>query len=288
MTESTQYVKFMVDIIESGVWSRLSSGAKTLYPVLLKFSDQNFKQVWPSTNTLMKLTGFKTKKSIQDAKKDLIQAGLLQIKIGKGHSNSVYYFTFNYEGSRIIPRWDKNIPREGIQKYPSEEEKHNSQGTTSVSPNHINITITNNQNQEPTRTNLEIPKEFSKFEELKNNYGDKIYMKSFEIAKEKNLENNYAYLRAICKNLFEQESIKAKEKESAGSWRAFLVWSQKHLTSSSYQILKDIEVEIEDGKLIINGHLSDFLKQIVQKYFSDNNPALELFFVPSENRICLN
>lgn len=38
---SNQYIKFMSDIIDSGLWGKLSPAAKTLYPVLLKFSDQN-------------------------------------------------------------------------------------------------------------------------------------------------------------------------------------------------------------------------------------------------------
>ena len=41
MADPQQYIKFMSDIIDSGTWAALSSGAKTLYPVLLKFSDQS-------------------------------------------------------------------------------------------------------------------------------------------------------------------------------------------------------------------------------------------------------
>lgn len=61
MGEHYPYIKFFADIIESGVWANLSSAAKTLYLVLLKFSDQHFKPVWPSTEILLRLTGFKTK-----------------------------------------------------------------------------------------------------------------------------------------------------------------------------------------------------------------------------------
>lgn len=91
---SNQYIKFMSDIIDSGLWGKLSPAAKTLYPVLLKFSDQNFKHVWPSTETLLKLTGFKTKKSILLGKKELIKEGLLYYKPGCGRTNSTYFFSF--------------------------------------------------------------------------------------------------------------------------------------------------------------------------------------------------
>lgn len=104
MGEHYPYIKFFADIIESGVWANLSSAAKTLYLVLLKFSDQHFKPVWPSTEILLKLTGFKTKKSIIQGKRDLIQAGLLQVTPGTGHTSSRYYFCFNYPGSKIPPQ----------------------------------------------------------------------------------------------------------------------------------------------------------------------------------------
>ncbi|EMY23957.1 hypothetical protein LEP1GSC115_1586 [Leptospira interrogans serovar Australis str. 200703203] len=71
---------------------------------MLKFSDQHFKPVWPSTEVLLRLTGFKTKKSIIQGKRDLIQAGLLQVTPGTGHTSSRYYFCFNYPGSKIPPQ----------------------------------------------------------------------------------------------------------------------------------------------------------------------------------------
>ncbi|MDX1961150.1 MAG: helix-turn-helix domain-containing protein [Leptospiraceae bacterium] len=145
MGDYTQnYSKFMNDIIDSGTWAKLSSSSKTLYPVLLKFSDQNFKQVWPSTSTLLKLTGFKSKKSIQEAKRDLIHNGLLKVINGKGHENSVYIFTFNYKDSKISPQRATNIPLREEVASPRENGNILPQSASSITPNQINITITNN------------------------------------------------------------------------------------------------------------------------------------------------
>lgn len=148
MGEHYPYIKFFADIIESGVWANLSSAAKTLYLVLLKFSDQHFKPVWPSTEMLLKLTGFKTKKSIIQGKRDLIQAGLLQVTPGTGHTSSRYYFCFNYQGSKIPPQgYIFGHPGGGETGIPGVSGGR-PQGSGEGAPNHINITITNNQNQE--------------------------------------------------------------------------------------------------------------------------------------------
>lgn len=141
---NNQYLKFMIDLIDSGVWARLSPAAKSLYPVLLKFSDQNFKSVWPSTSLLLNLTGFKSKKSIIQAKRELAREGLIQFKPGSGRMNSLYYFTFNYTGSRITPQGWKNIPLSGSLKEPFGGDAFYPQGDLGKNPNQINITIHNN------------------------------------------------------------------------------------------------------------------------------------------------
>lgn len=92
MGEHYPYIKFFADIIESGVWAGLSSAAKTLYLVLLKFSDQHFKPVWPSTEILLKLTGFKTKKSIIQGKK--ISFKLVCSKLRQGRDTQAQDITF--------------------------------------------------------------------------------------------------------------------------------------------------------------------------------------------------
>ena len=292
MADTQQYIKFMSDIIDSGAWASLSSGAKTLYPVLLKFSDQNFKHVWPSTSTLLKLTGFKTKKSIIDAKKDLIDLGLIQTKSGSGHSNSTYYFTFNYPGSKITPQWDMPIHRRGVEKYPPAEDESSPQGGEAGHPNHINITITNTQIQkEPPKGKKKKSDNSSEIEKLILEYGEDIYSYAYTIAKTKSLHNNIAYIRAICKNKIQELTETPKNQQFSGgdvSWRSFLIWAEKHLTRSSLEILKDLEVDPQGNKLIIIGQVSGFLKEVISRYFQDNSDSfVNLAFeeVPKKNRV---
>ena len=292
MADSHQYIKFMSDIIDSGTWASLSSGAKTLYPVLLKFSDQNFKHVWPSTSTLLKLTGFKTKKSIIDAKKDLIDYGLIQTKSGSGHSNSLYYFTFNYPGSKITPQWDTPVNPRGIQISTSGGEETRPQGDETGNPNHINITITNTQIQkEPGKGKKKKSEDSSDLEKILSEYGEEIYSYAYTIAKSKNLHTNPAYIKAICKNKIQELAKVPKSNpvlSETVSWRSFLQWSEKHLTRSSVEILKELQIESQDEKLIIIGHISEFLKEVISRYFQDHSDSfinIEFLSMPKKNRV---
>lgn len=291
MADPQQYIKFMSDIIDSGAWASLSSGARALYPVLLKFSDQNFKQVWPSTSTLLKLTGFKTKKSVIDAKKDLIDSGLIQTKSGSGHSNSVYYFTFNYPGSKITPLWDTPVYPRGIEKSTPGEEENTPRGDATGNPNQINITITNNQIQkEPKKSKKKKSDRPGGWEPLLEEYGEEIFNYAYAIAKTKSMENNIAYIRAICKNKIEELANRPnfEQKSQGRSWRAFLDWSGKHLTRSSIEVLKELEIETEPNKLIIFGQISGFLQEVILRYFEENSESpISILFKesPKKNRV---
>ncbi|HRG47358.1 MAG TPA: helix-turn-helix domain-containing protein [Leptospiraceae bacterium] len=278
---SNQYIKFMSDIIDSGLWGKLSPAAKTLYPVLLKFSDQNFKHVWPSTETLLKLTGFKTKKSILLGKKELIKEGLLYYKPGCGRTNSTYYFSFNYAGSRITPQWDKNIPLSGIQTSPSAEYNSTPQRGQAISPNNLNITIHNNhslkQEADPEKS----------FDNLMNLYGFDLVDSAIQIAKTKGLESNMSYVAGICKKLssspVKESPIFNQDIDSAqhiiDSWKSFLDWSKVHLTRSSVEILESIPIAVDGHSIFIEKKLTDFLKQIILKFFNEEiRPSIIIVF----------
>ena len=45
--ENMPYFKFISEIIRSGLWAKLSPAARTLYPVLLSFSDAKFQASIP-------------------------------------------------------------------------------------------------------------------------------------------------------------------------------------------------------------------------------------------------
>jgi len=152
------FFKFMHDVIDSGVWASLSSSARALYPVLCRFTNESFKHVWPGTDELLRLTGFKTKRSLQHAKKELVNAGLIDIITGSGRTSSRYYFRFDYKGSNInLDSYrDTVVSLRGGRKYPAGDEKPDPMEGTEVSPNNININInTNNEKQEGLLKNME-------------------------------------------------------------------------------------------------------------------------------------
>ncbi|RHX78538.1 helix-turn-helix domain-containing protein [Leptospira yasudae] len=286
MGEHYPYIKFFADIIESGVWANLSSAAKTLYLVLLKFSDQHFKPVWPSTEVLLKLTGFKTKKSIIQGKRDLIQAGLLQVTPGTGHTSSRYYFCFNYQGSKIPPQgYIPGSPGGGNLESP-EVSGRRPQGSAEGTPNHINITITNNQNQEPEKKRMHL-----NLGSLEEKYGASTLAEALGIAKARGMETNLKYVQGICKNLirtdlgampeFNQES---KAPEQDATWNGFLHWSRERLTRSSIEILERIRVEPDGRTLCVLDGVPESLRMIIAKYFTEEirPPILVIFSAKTE------
>ncbi|TGM58802.1 helix-turn-helix domain-containing protein [Leptospira adleri] len=288
MGEHYPYIKFFADIIDSGVWAGLSSAAKTLYLVLLKFSDQHFKPVWPSTEMLLKLTGFKTKKSIIQGKRDLIQAGLLQVTPGTGHTSSRYYFCFNYVGSKIPPQGYNSGHLRGGESEIFEGSKKGSQGSVEGSPNHINITITNNQNQEPGKKNA--PLSLSLLEEK---YGTSILSEALGIAKLRGMEGNLRYVQGICKNLMGTEDVAPMPEfnqppsgmsEKEATWKGFLTWSRERLTRSSIEILEQIRVEPDGRTICVLDSVPESLRMIIAKYFTEEirPPILVIFSAKTE------
>ena len=282
MDEKTQYIKFMSDIIDSGIWASLSSSARALYPVLLKFSNKDFKPVWPSTETLMRLTGFKSKKSIIQAKKELSDTGLLHFVPGSGRSPSYYYFSFAYKGSKIPPQgYTENHPRDsafstsGVAGFPADR-------GAAVSPNNINITISNNHTlqkekgfvgEESTPTAETVIAEF----------GADLFLQAYRIAEEKGLKDNLSYIKGICKNLLHGGQLKNNQKHRgpsyAGTWKGFLDWAGSHLTKASVDLLKSVKIEAEGRTIFIQDQVSDFLANVIVKYFSDEiSPSILVVF----------
>lgn len=213
----------MDDIIESGIWAQLSAAARTLYPVLCKFSNERFKEVWPSTAELLRLTGFKTKKSLQQAKKELVSAGLIDVIPGSGRRSTYYYFRFDYPGSRInldIYR-DTVASRRGVSEYPPVGEESNPLGGSEVSPNQINITISQNHNQQQEqlldRTNRLMQQFLERIDDNKKldfkshiinslleKYGDLELGEAIKIAIKRGKDGDIRYLEGILRNRKEE------------------------------------------------------------------------------------
>ncbi|EOQ95057.1 DNA-binding helix-turn-helix protein [Leptospira wolbachii serovar Codice str. CDC] len=286
----------MTDIIDSGVWAGLSHAAKTLYPVLLKFSDYNFKPVWPNTETLMRLTGFKTKKSIVSAKKELTRVGLLYQVPGNGRTSTRYRFSFHYEGSRITPLGDTNITLRDFETDLSGGSKLVSKGGADGTPNHINITISNTNNVPAVPETGELGKgkeEKKAFETLVELFGPEIALEAYKKAVSLHMESNTSYVQSLCRELVStqrQEMIKTEQKVSAednfshpASWAGFLSWASKELTQSSWHQLGKVQVETDGNVIVITSPIQGHLRQIVNMYFTERvKPAVLVIFSEKE------
>nr|WP_232227850.1 helix-turn-helix domain-containing protein [Leptospira wolbachii] len=290
------YIRLMTDIIDSGVWAGLSHAAKTLYPVLLKFSDYNFKPVWPNTETLMRLTGFKTKKSIVSAKKELTRVGLLYQVPGNGRTSTRYRFSFHYEGSRITPLGDTNITLRDFETDLSGGSKLVSKGGADGTPNHINITISNTNNVPAVPETGELGKgkeEKKAFETLVELFGPEIALEAYKKAVSLHMESNTSYVQSLCRELVStqrQEMIKTEQKVSAednfshpASWAGFLSWASKELTQSSWHQLGKVQVETDGNVIVITSPIQGHLRQIVNMYFTERvKPAVLVIFSEKE------
>lgn len=282
------YIRLMTDIIDSGLWADLSHAAKTLYVVLLKFSDYNFKPVWPNTETLLRLTGFKTKKSIVLAKKELTRSGLLYHVPGGGRTATKYHFSFHYPGSRITPLGDKAIPLSGFESDTPAGSPESFARGPGVSPNHINITISNTNNPDP---NLKSSgKEENGLDGLVKTFGSEIALAAYQKASQLRLESDWAYMRGLCKELILQtKDVPNIKQETApfgphpASWLGFLTWASKELTQSSWEILEKCQVQMDGKVLVIATPLQGFLRQIVHMYFNERvKPSVLVVFAEIE------
>lgn len=293
------YIRLMTDIIDSGVWAGLSHAAKTLYPVLLKFSDYNFKPVWPNTETLMRLTGFKTKKSIVTAKKELTRAGLLYQVPGSGRTSTRYHFSFHYEGSKITPLGDTQIHPRGIESGIPEGSNSVTKGGSDGTPNHINITISNT-NHVPAANGKEMgevagaTKEGKKdFESLVDLFGPEIALEAYRKAVSLHMESNVSYVQTLCrelvslqrKDMLKTEHFQGKESflPHSASWAGFLSWASKELTESSFRQLEKIQVETDGNVIIVTSPVLGHLRQIIQMYFTERvKPVVLVVFTEKE------
>ncbi len=222
MDTNNTYLAIMSDILDSGTWAKLGPAAKALYPVLCKFSNHSFKPVWPGTDILLKLTGFKTKKSLQDAKRELVEAGLIHVVPGTGRTPSYYYFRFDYPGSKvdIESHRDTKIHPRGIKNHPSAGDTGSPEGVASIPPNHINIHI-NKLTQTTNNNNGDLWSLLNEFfgsdrkrgdfrehlvQEMLEKYGSLEVGEAVRIAISKGKDGDIRYLEGILKNRESKQS----------------------------------------------------------------------------------
>ena len=140
------YFKFVSPLIDTGTWARMTAAARTLYPVLLRFSDGNFKPVYPGTRLLLKLTGFKQKASLRKARRELEELGLVSFTTGSGRKNTCYHFRFDFQGDAEMPPWGARKDSARGAREPSRGPVEAVPGAPGDAPqyNKIHISINNN------------------------------------------------------------------------------------------------------------------------------------------------
>ena len=228
-----KFFKFMSDIIESGTWARLSAAARALYPVLCKFSDENFKYVWPGTEELLRLTGFKSKKSLQEARRELQEMGLIDVVPGTGRSTSRYYFRFDYTGSGVdIDSYrSSNASRRGATQYPPGGSEGIPVGSASVTPNQININIHQKDSNKQDaffsgleglvsdflkRSNTPVDRRQMLVESLMQEYGQLEIGEAVKIAVQKGKDGDIRYLEGILRNRKNSPPLTKNNQDSSG------------------------------------------------------------------------
>lgn len=246
------FFKFVSAVIDSGIWAKLSPAARTLYPVLLKFSDGSFKPVFPGTKRLLELTGFKQKSSIQKARDELVKAGLISITRGTGRTNTHYIFRFDC----------LNTPLGGTTATPSGSREHTPAGAASEphrsaeAPAYNQIHISINHQQEA-----------KKHSELIQRFGEK----AVELAR------NECKLAGLPETDYEIEKILCRNDESnAMTWSEVLECIQDRISPGSFRLIQNSFQSEEDGLIIISDQLPGFLKRIL------HNITRNIFFEPAE------
>lgn len=216
MDTNNMYLVIMSDILDSGTWAKLGPAAKALYPVLCKFSNHSFKPVWPGTDVLLKLTGFKTKKSLREGKRELVEAGLIHIVPGTGRTPSYYYFRFDYPGSKVDIESHRNskISPKGINQSPPGWDHSPPERGGEVAPNRINIHI-NKLTQTTNHNNPDLWSLLNEFfgpdkrrgdfrehlvREMLEKYGSLEVGEAVRIAISKGKDGDIRYLEGILKN----------------------------------------------------------------------------------------
>lgn len=270
-TKDLTYFKFVCELIDAGIWAKMSPAARTLYPVLLRFSDRNFSPVYPGSKKLLELTGFKQKSSLRKARKELVDLGLISITTGTGRKNTIYHFRFDW----IHPREAAN--------YPSEDNFSNPQGyiqdssivsNSSSSPNpswqppynqiqiSINNNPTNNLNpnikiREPSDLKYNKIDEFSvdNLEELRRQFGSKNVDLAISEAKLAGLPITYANIEKILKSNY----------YSFISFEKILETLKDKVSENTFKIIKDSFLREENGFLIFSDSLPIYIKNILYK-----------------------
>ena len=256
--EELPYFKFVSLIVDSGLWGKMSPAARALYPVLLRFSDRNFKPVYPGTQVLLKLTGFKQKSTLRKARKELVDLGLIMARPGSGQRRTDYFFRFDFEGQGGAgsPRGGvPTRPAAGQQRIPEGVESDTDGGATGRLPyNQIQISITNHV-QKGSGEDIKVD-----LEPLFRRFG----RKNVELAIS---ECELAGL-AVNRGNLEKFLYRGRGQKKA-SWSDISGVLGQKISPGSLEMIENALQEDKDGVLVFSDVLPDYLKELLLKAHSD-------------------
>lgn len=263
------YFKFVSTIIETGLWAKMSSAARALYPVLLRFSDSDFKPVYPGSKLLLELTGFKQKSTLRKARQELVELGLVTLSKGSGRTNTYYSFRFDTLGVKPAPPTETKSRTLGAEAAPLSPSRRIPSGdSSSESPyNKIHISINNNvQDAAEGKSSLDL-------QDLKIQYGEN------EVQKAVN-ECRLSGMQLRKENL---EKILYRNPPSGGvSWTELAVELNKKISRGSMVMIENAFLEEKGGMLFFSNQLPGHLKVLLEQV--SGNVFFEPEFSPVNRR----
>lgn len=263
--EDLPFFKFVSAVIESGLWGRMSSAARTLYPVLLRFSDRNYKEVYPGSQRLLELTGFKQKSTLRKARQELVKLGLISVTAGSGRRSTHYAFRFDFarRGSRDAPWEAPSRPSAAPAADPLGGENCELPGQQGRPPyNQIQISI-NNHPAGPTPTN-----EQSRLDFLSRRFG----AHALELAR------NECALTGASPTAANLEMILYRSPGSSPTeWSALETMLASKISAGSMALIRNAFLGEKAGLLVFSddlpGQLKVLLERTGQRVFFEPTPV---------------
>ncbi len=258
--EELPYFKFVAALIDSGIWARMSPAARALYPVLLRFSDRNFKPVYPGATLLLKLTGFKQKSSLRTARHELVELGLISLTTGSGRKNTCYHFRFDFEGGAPAPRrGGASAPqRAGLQPPSGVRGEPPGEAQAAAPYNQIHISINNN-----------VPGRAADEAEQRRRLTDRFGAEAVRLAES---ECQLSGQAATLENL---EAVLLESVRPAGDWPALESTLARKISPGSLDLVRQAYIAEREGLLIFADRLPERLKTLLER-MSDR-----VFFEPA-------
>ena len=261
------YFKFVTALIDRGLWALMSPAARALYPVLLRFSDRNFKPVYPGTQRLMELTGFKQKGSLRKARKELVDMGLISLTQGTGRKNTCYHFRFDWGDARETPTGVEKESPAGHQKSRHPETLIPSGGSPLEPPyNQIHININNHV---PGENRGAENGEDQELEFLRKRFGKR----SVDLAIS---ECQMGGIPETLENL--KQILYGPRENQSNSWDELQKYLSEKISPGSLALIQQSFVESREGCLVFQEPLPEYLKSMIRKIYPES------FFEPAALR----